>query len=533
MSRRDQLPRWGLPLGVFLLALALRTVDLADNPPGFFRDEAEKGYTSWTLMHAGTDIAGRPWPLFVQSFSVFTSSVYQYADIPFIAALGLTEFAVRLPAALAGSLAVLFAFLLMRRLFDWRTGLAAALILAFSPWHLLFSRWANQGIFLPLGILAGCYCLAGLADSTKRVPKGLWGAGVVLAWTLALYSYAPAKVLVPVLLLVALGVFLFRRRPDGSPPGILAPALILGLVFALALPMLTFQMSQSEQAQARFEAISVFHDDASAPVAAGRSAVNLARHLSPVFLFATGDANPRHNFGGVGVYLALDALLLLAALIETVRTRNRYLVFLWIWFVLGFVPASLTIEGIPHALRSIGGLAAGCLLAGRGAVWLLDAVRKSERVSKGSRRAVIGVFCLLYVGVIGGFLWGAFVEYPGQARVRMAWQAGWGETVARFEEQQQRNGWPEMERLHVLWNARAAFPHIFFLFYGEVDPAQGFDWDTGVPAWTPLEPGEVVLFVEADRPGVEEYVLYQEGIEMATIREELTGATYKVAVKVE
>ena len=98
-----------------ILAAGIRLLSLDTNPPGFFRDEADKGYTSYLLLKTGCDGSGKRFPLFVQSLRVTTSSLYQYVDIPFVAVLGLEERAVRLPAALAGCLAVFVTFVLARR----------------------------------------------------------------------------------------------------------------------------------------------------------------------------------------------------------------------------------------------------------------------------------------------------------------------------------------------------------------------------------------------------------------------------------
>ena len=142
---------------VILVAAFLRLVDIGENPPGFFRDEADKGYTAYCLLKTGKDLAGHTWPLFVKSLSVYTSGIYQYTLIPFIALGGLNESIVRLPAALVGIATVLLTFLIGRKLYDEKVGLLAAIFLTFSPWHLVFSRWANQGIFLPLLVLLGLY----------------------------------------------------------------------------------------------------------------------------------------------------------------------------------------------------------------------------------------------------------------------------------------------------------------------------------------------------------------------------------------
>ena len=111
---------------ILLAGCGLRFYQLAENPSGFFRDEADKGYTSYSLWQTGNDQTGKPFPFYVRSLQVTTSSLYQYLDIPFVASLGLNEFAVRLPSCAAGFACVLITFILARLWWGqpgWRYGL--------------------------------------------------------------------------------------------------------------------------------------------------------------------------------------------------------------------------------------------------------------------------------------------------------------------------------------------------------------------------------------------------------------------------
>ncbi len=56
---------------------------------------------------------------------------------------GQSEFFLRLPNALVGILSVVFMFLLARRLFGLQTAYVAAVLLAFSPYHIYYSQDAN------------------------------------------------------------------------------------------------------------------------------------------------------------------------------------------------------------------------------------------------------------------------------------------------------------------------------------------------------------------------------------------------------
>ena len=192
-------------VAIVVVALLVRVVGLNRVPPPLFRDEAEKGYNAYCLAQTGRDSEGRRLPLFINVFGTHTSAIYQYATTPFVALFDLEVWSVRLTAALVGVATVLVLFLLARALFDTPTALVAAAILAVSPWHVCFSRWAQQGIFLPLLFTAATWAIV-------RFRQG-WRPGLLIAAAtiaLAAYAYAVGRVLAPLFLLLL--VFVARRE---------------------------------------------------------------------------------------------------------------------------------------------------------------------------------------------------------------------------------------------------------------------------------------------------------------------------------
>ncbi len=86
---------------------------------------------------------------------------------------------------------MLAAFYLARKL-SGRADVAlwAMLLVAVSPWHVVFSRWAQQGIFVPLCVAAGAIALLH-ARRSRRVFLSLAASAVCFA--LAFYAYAGAR----------------------------------------------------------------------------------------------------------------------------------------------------------------------------------------------------------------------------------------------------------------------------------------------------------------------------------------------------
>src|SRR5262247_1128864 len=120
---------WAGLLVVAALATVVRVVDLRDLPPGLFCDEAGNGYNSYLLLTTGKDENRERFPLYIWSFGVvYKNPVFIYAATLPIAALGLSEFSVRLTAAGFGVLAVLAIGVLGRLAMGPVGGLIAALL---------------------------------------------------------------------------------------------------------------------------------------------------------------------------------------------------------------------------------------------------------------------------------------------------------------------------------------------------------------------------------------------------------------------
>src|SRR3989338_7032275 len=102
---------------ILILASVLRLWNLSNYPMGLNADEAALGYNAYSLLITGRDEHSHAWPINLESFGDFKPAGYAYMLIPFIKVFGLTEFAVRLPSAIFGVLAVLFIYLLSRDLF--------------------------------------------------------------------------------------------------------------------------------------------------------------------------------------------------------------------------------------------------------------------------------------------------------------------------------------------------------------------------------------------------------------------------------
>jgi len=424
-----RLTAYSMVVLVLAAAVAVRLIGLGDVPPPLFRDEAEKGYNAWCLLRTGCDYEGRRLPLFVSVFGAHTSAIYQYVTVPLVGLFGLKVWSVRLTAALVGIATVLVLYLLGRAMFDRPTALLAAAILAFLPWHICFSRWAQQGVFMP-------FLFTVAAWGTVRFQQG-WRAGLptaAAAIALAAYAYDVGRVLAPLfLLLLAVAV---RRDLKEHKRRAIVSALLLAVLVA---PQIHFLSRQTDEALARWRRISIAQPGATPAKVLGKFILNYLSHFDPVYLAFRGDRELRHSPGPmIGEIYPLEIPFLVIGLYFLATGRFGYLsrdarrkttaTIVIGWILIAPVASSMTRVGIPHALRSLAGVPAFALATAVGVVEIVRRL-KSDR----TRKWAIAIFAAAESLCVASFVFGYFVVYPRVSA--RSWQAGIGDALAYCRNQ--------------------------------------------------------------------------------------------------
>ena len=217
-------------LVAMILAGALRLISLGTVPVSLYCDEAFNGYEAFCLLQTGHDSHGVLLPLFFDIFGKgWGEPLYIYLTVPAVALFGLTPFAARFVAAMAGTLLVPITGLMCAALVRGqagprtaaRAGVAASMLMAISPWPFHLSRVAFQASLLPLALASGFWVAAravsdsgsGHASAPPRVRPGLLMAGAALLG-LSLYTYTIARLAMP--LMVAGFIWFYRARISGG-----------------------------------------------------------------------------------------------------------------------------------------------------------------------------------------------------------------------------------------------------------------------------------------------------------------------------
>jgi len=331
-----------LPL-LLILALAafLRFFELTTIPPPLHFDEAMNGNDAMENLETGRigvfypQNGGRE-GLYI---NIETALIYFFGPEPWL---------LRLPAAIFGILTVWGVYLLAAELFSVPIGLLACFFIATSFWHVLFSRLGLRAIGAPLFAVWTVYFLL---DAMRRAHNGRPAtARVVVAGALCalgFYTYIAYRV-TPLLAAIVFVYWLAESRREALRP--LAVFTLTAL--AGAAPLAYYFVRHPDALLHRSAEVSIFHK--AQPL--NEFFANISKTVQ--MIFTRGDFDWRYNisfrpvvFWPVALLFAAGAIIAIVALCR--RGRRFPYALLLAWLALGAVPAVLSSENMPSAIRSI------------------------------------------------------------------------------------------------------------------------------------------------------------------------------------
>lgn len=356
-----------LLVAILALAAFFRLWQLGSLPPGIWPDEAVNATDALRTLESRDfrvfypENHGREglfmW-LLAASFWLFGASIWSLKIIP----------------ALAGILTVLGVYLLAKELFSnsSRIALLSSFFLAISFWHINFSRIAFRAILLPL-VLTFCFYFFLRGLRTKKVLDFIL-AGIIFG--LGFYTYISFRLAVFLLAfaLIFWGFAAFREK--WTAKYLISTGLLLAAVFIVGLPIGIYFLDNPEHFVSRALGVSVFEQEE--PLK--EFFKSLAKHLA-MFNFL-GDGNWRHNLSGFPQLSPLAGIFFLMGTIFAARHVGIKYLFLFVWIFTLLLPGALTVEGVPHALRTIGVIPAVYILAAVGAFAVYDWASKKWRVKE-------------------------------------------------------------------------------------------------------------------------------------------------------
>lgn len=437
---------------IVIFALFLRVYQLGQIPSGLFCDEAATGYDAYSLLKTGKDSNGNFLPILINRHNTDNAeAMYTYLTVPSVFLFDLTIFSTRLLAAIIGTLTILTTYLLTKELFNKKIGLISAFLLAVSPWHLQFSRIAFRAILAPFFITLGLFFLL------KGLKKPNFFIVAALTLGLSLYTYHIIKLFLPLMIILFFLFYhkklitLFKNNMETKKIAILSS--IIFLILAIPIYYLSFFGGGNQ----RLNEVSVFN--AKNPLFG--FLWSFSEHLSPDFLFINGDANLRHSLPNFGQLLLILLPFILLALGFFIYKRDKRGFLLISLFIAGLIPASLTIEGIPHAIRSISAEPFLIIIAAFGIYLFYKYLNKNKK-----KHIKVIVFAIAFILITINamfFIHAYFIKYPSLSED--SFQFGFKEAIEYTEEHSNNYD-------NIILSNTTLQPYIFPLFFAKLDPVQ-------------------------------------------------------------
>lgn len=459
-----------LLIGIIIIAAILRLWQLGSTPPSPDWDEAALGYNAYSVLKTGRDEYGTWFPLSLRSYDDYKPPLYMYLTVPSVALFGLETWAVRLPSALAGILAVLGTFFLVKELYNRNLALLAAMLLAISPWHIQFSRIAFEAnIGVTINIWAVWAFLKGLQQRKMLIVSAfLFGLG--------LYAYHSERIFVPLLILLLVWVFrreLFSEKRSvffAVVVGVLTvapliavfvnPTTITRLKGTSSLADQTGLLAQSvrklEEDQRNGNPLGVIFDNRRI-VWAKTLVDGYLSHFSFRWLFITGD-NPRHHAPDMGLLYLMELPFLLWGLITVGKQGGKSATVLFGWLLIAPIAASPTTE-LPHAIRTLVFLPVFQVFTAFGLISFYNYYKHYNNYK--CYIFSFFTFCLFTFNFMY-YLHMYFVHMNHE--VSQYWQYGYKQAVDYAETKGARYA-------KVVVSTKLEQPHMFFLYFLKYDPA--------------------------------------------------------------
>lgn len=393
-------------MGALIVGGLFRFVRLGAVPAGLTWDEAAIGYNGYSIATVHRDEWLQLMPISFRSFGDYKAPLAIYVTGISTFLFGISPLSIRLPFAVAGIASVLGMALLI---YEWCLarsrsvsaaqiwGVAAAWLMATTPWHVHFSRIAfESGLALCFVIWAMVGFFRWRRSAEHTWANLFWGVWTVAGFVASFYTYHSAKVFGPLLIL---GLLWWSRATIFKHWRL---SLVLAAFGVLSLAPLAYD-SWAGKGTARLAQTSIFSQDSStSPVV--QIASNFFKHLDLRFLVGGETTTFRHGDGQWGVFLPLLIVPLLLGVWTSIRRRSGPKWFAIWWAVCGIVPACIGFE-VPHANRALLALPGFLMIILLGCEWLLAWVQniRADQLPWGTHgekhvvsRSLIGTAILIY-----------------------------------------------------------------------------------------------------------------------------------------
>ncbi len=439
---------------IILVAAFIRFFWITKVPPSLDWDEASVGYDAYSILQTGKDQWGTSFPIVFKSFGEFKYPIHIYFTALVTKLFGYSVFSVRAGSAFLGVVNILLLFFLALRISKNKTlAFLSCLFLAFSPWHIQFSRvnWeTNFGLF---------FFLAGLLFFFKGIEgKKVWSILSFTFFGIDLFTYNAAKAFIP-LFVIALVFIYFKDLFKNKVATAFGLLIFLGFILVnIVDPQLSglTRLGQVTFDTQKINSTYLYKLTHRQKIGIAQlMAENYLTHFTPKFLFISGDSNPRHSIQAVGELYWYEALLLPLGVYFLIKTKSKWAWLILAWFILAPVPASIATEA-PHASRSMFALGGWQIVSASGFFYLLSLFKKSR-----FREYFIAFSVLIFLFFTENYLYNYFAVYP--VKYSSDWQYGYMKIFTDYKKDFAKYN-------RVIVSDQDGQPYIFALYYLKYDP---------------------------------------------------------------
>lgn len=435
-------------VAVLLIAALLRLYGLNNqSPPGLEHDEVAHWLINQDILNGNQGL------YFAGAYG--HEAGYHYLQSGFMVLLGDNVLALRLPSAYLGLMVVAVAFALARRLFDLRTAVLSAALLAVLFWPVFYSRLGLRAISLPLlsGLSAYFWWQGWLnwrngvektddrgvwknaeaytePNSSNRALKYFLFAGLLAG--LSFYTYMASRVVPLFYGLYVIYLVLFHRpavreRWRGVALFFLTYAIVAAplALYLLGNPGVEYRLSEINQP------LTSLLDGNLRPA--------LENSLKILSMFGLrGDPLWRQNVAYLPVFEPLIAVFFYIGLvISLLRWREQRYTFLILWLLTSAIPSIVSIDA-PSSIRIINALPVLTIFPVIG-LEVIHFLRPFSTVfaklsTKNARFVLFITLVLvlsLYIARTGRAV---FREWPAASEVKFVWQESLTEIAAYLDD---------------------------------------------------------------------------------------------------
>jgi hypothetical protein len=318
--------KWGIWIGP-LLGLIIYTWQLATVPPAVYVDEAVTGYNAFSVLMTGRDEYGKAFPILFRYFGSWLPGLNMYILVPVVKLIGLSVWAIRLPAAILGAGVCLVLYVIMKmktkseRVSGWGTVFAAI-----TPWMVFNARLGYEEM---IGFILFAAGIGLLSTSNKRRKNIYWA---ITALTLAGFAAHVYRYLLAIILPVWGALYLneVRSWPWKTKLYVVGWLVLLNIPNLLVIQTPAFWVKQ------------VIYEGASMGRIVSNFWNQLTTYFSPVTLFVkVPDIDMQHQVPGIGLFYWWMIVPIIFGIISWSRNwkQNRF----WLALIIvSIIPAAMS-----------------------------------------------------------------------------------------------------------------------------------------------------------------------------------------------